>query len=453
MRGPAILVVVLLPVLGHAAQLEVLTLPNWQRVPVGEDALLDGGAVVARTSGPAAGFNNPAGLAGLEKPTVSGSLSLVEYNRTASRTAGGSATTDSAQIRPNLVGFAEAWDETEPDGAGWAFTLSAPIDWASALEVRSNSGGGTRRDTGRSSLTVLVPGLSAGWSPGGTVQLGVALEAWIAEYTFDSGTSVSDATTALTSSYSESGRQVSLRFAAGAQWSAGAWRLGIMARSPGWRISDSGEVSASTTSGDASGTSITSVNDTDAGFTMPLPFSATVGLAWNPAFAERRFKIEGDLAFVAGGPGTTVLGSADGTTTTITSGGTTSAPYHLAERSLDPHWVLNPRLGMSYQLADPIMGRTVRLHLGGYIERSPVTSSDLFTRINLLGATGGVSLEHGPLRASFGAVYVTNATLSQTLDYVTSPQSGFQPSLENTNATFAVRSFILAIGSTYRFGT
>lgn len=442
---------ILLPTLACAAQLEVLTLPNWQRVPVGEDAMLEGGAVVARSSGPAAGYNNPAGLAGLVQPMVSGSLSLLEYTRTASRTAGGSATADQASIRPNLVGFAENIDPDDPDSAAWSFTLAAPISWDSALEVRTDTADGSRRDTGRSSLTMLVPGIGLGWKAGPAWRLGGGLEVWMAEYRYDSGTAAADSTTSLTSSFSESGRQLSLRATAGTQWVSPEWHLGLLLRSPGLRFSDHGEISASTTSGSAGGVATTTVNDTDTGFALPLPGSITAGASWRPKALDGQLTAELDLAFVAGAGDTTVFDSATGTTTSITPGGTTTAPYTLASRDYDVRWTLSPRLGMHWRLAEPVLGRVVRLHLGGYIDRSPVASSDVFPRISLLGGTAGASLERGALRTSLGMVYVTNSSLTQAFNYVTSPGAGFNPELENTDASYAVRTFILAIGTSYRF--
>ena len=50
-----------------------LILPNYNSVPVGETAALEGGAFVARANYTSAGFYNPAGLALAEQSAISGS--------------------------------------------------------------------------------------------------------------------------------------------------------------------------------------------------------------------------------------------------------------------------------------------------------------------------------------------------------------------------------------------
>lgn len=439
-----------LPALAWASDLEVLTLPNGQRVPVGERAMLEGGAVVAQVSGPGAIFANPAGLADLERPTVSGSMTLLEYSRMGSRTTGGTqASADNTAIKPNLVGFASAMSEDDP-GTGWGFSLASPVTWSSALQVRTITATGARRDDGRSSLDMLVPGLGFGWSPSETLRTGFALELWLTDYRFDSGTSAHEGANVLTSTYSENGRQFSLRFTLGAQYHRGRWSIGALLRSPGLAISSQGEISASTTSGDGTSTVFTEVDEQQAGFKVPLPLTATIGIAWQPEFLDG-LAIEADLGFTAGGPEVEVFAAATGSTTTVSGGPPTIVSFTQAERRLDPHWVLNPRLGLSWRLPQPVFNRTLRLHLGAYMDRSPVGESDVFTHLDLLGGTAGVSLERGALRTSLGAVYVTSSSITDALNYVTSPSSGFTPSLADPGTNFAVRSFILAIGTSYRF--
>lgn len=437
----------LLPAAAGAAQIEVLTLLNWQRLPVGEGAVMEGGAVVARSQGPAAGFNNPAGLARLERPTVSGTVNAVEYTRVAARAPGGTANADDLALKPNLVGFASVLDGRP---AGWAFTLANPITWSSGIEVRTENGSGSRSDDGRSSLEATAIGLSAGWTVHEGLSLGGAVEGWITDYRYDAGTTAEDATTLLTATYTESGRQLDLRLALGAQWAGERWRGGMLLRSPGLRLTDQGSVSASTTSGDGATTVLSRVRDSDVGFDLPLPWALNLGLAWLPEEAPG-LEVELDLALSGGSGATTVLRGTSGSTTTISGGLTTSTAYTLPGRSLDLRTVVNPRLGLSYRFPNPLAGHTVRAHLGGYLERSPVGASDVFSRLDLLGGTAGVSLEKGPMVVSLGGAFVTNGTLSDAIGFVSSPASGLNPTLEDANAAYAVRSFVLSIASSYRF--
>jgi hypothetical protein len=440
----------LTPVVMWASQLEVLTLPNWQRVPVGELSMVEGGATVARVNGPASGFTNPAGLAHLVAPSVSGSLSGIEYTRVGSRTSGGTAEADQFSLKPNLVGFANTVDDDDASLGGWSFTLASPVAWGSAIEVRTKTATGERRDDGRSSFAILVPGLAWGRPVGNDWSIGFSLESWLTEYRFDSGTAARDGSTVLTSSYTETGRQLSLSLSFGTQWQVGGWQVGSNIRTPGLVLSSQGEISSATTSGDGTSVSLTDVRDNRAGFTYPIPFSATVGAAWRPD-ALPQFQVEGDLALYGGSVAVSVFGATQGTITTISGATTTTTGYQQEARRLDQRFVVNPRLGLSYQLAEPILRRTVTLHLGGYMDRSPISSSDVFTRLNLLGGTAGISTVHGPMHVTFGAAYITSSSLTEALGYVTSPGSGLQPALSNPDTAFAVRTFVLAIGSSYRF--
>lgn len=449
MRPPA-LVLLLLPAAAWASQLEVLTLPNWQRLPVGDQALIEGGAVVARASGPAATYNNPAGLARLDRPSLSGSLSLGEYTRIAARAAGGRASTSNTELRPNLVGFAAAVDEDHPGLGGWGFVLAAPISWSAALEVRASEAGSTRRDDGRSSLEVVVPALAWGRPASEAVALGVAVEAWLVDYRYDSGTAAASPTAVLTSTYAESGRQLAMRLAFGWQWRSGAWQAGVLLRTPGISVLDSGGINAATTSADASGAVFTDVRAEDTGFCLPLPAQAVLGAAWCPP-AFPGLQAEADLSLHAGHDRTEVFGPAAGTTTTLSGGTATVAPYSLPARHAELRLIANPRLGLRYRWPEPLLGRTIRLHLGGYLDQSPVRRSDVFTRLDLLGATAGVTAEKGPMLLTIGLAYITSSTLSEALGYLTSPSSGIAPDIADAEATFAVRTGILAIGTAYRF--
>ncbi len=436
-----------LPAAACAAQLEVLSLMNWQRLPVGDRAMAEGGAVVARVNGPAAAYNNPAGLADLDRPSVSGTLDVLEYTRVASRTEGGTATADDLGLKPNLVSFANALDG---GAGGWAFTLASPITWSSGLEVRTDLATGSRRDDGRSTLEVTAIGLAWGRRLAPDFTAGFALETWLTDYRYDAGTSAQDSTTLLTATYTERGRQVALRATLGAQWELDRWRLGGLLRSPGLDLTGQGSISGSSTSGDGVSTTQADLSDDSAAFAMPLPWQVVIGLAWLPE-AVSGLELEADLAIHAGSETVDVFGRTEGTTTTISGGMTTSVPIAQEARTVTLRPVFNPRFGLRYRFPDTLLERTIHAHLGGYIERSPVKSSEVFSQLDLLGGTAGVSAEKGPMQVTLAAAYVTSGTLSDAIGYVSSPGTGLNPEISDPDATYAVRTFSLSLGSSYRF--
>jgi hypothetical protein len=209
-------------------------------------------------------------------------------------------------------------------------------------------------------------------------------------------------------------------------------------------------VSSSTTTGDGTTTVLTRISDENVGFDLPLPWEVHLGAAWMPESAPG-LEIEADLAIHGGGPRSSVLGAATGTVTTITGGGTTVTGTRLAGRELDLRLVVNPRLGMRYRFEGILLERAWTAHLGAYLERSPVADSNLFAKLDLLGGTAGISAEKGPMQVTVGGTYVTNGTLTDAIGYAASPDSTVAPTLDNADATFAIRTFVLTIASSYRF--
>lgn len=442
-----LLVLSALPAVACAAQLEVLSLLNWQRLPVGERAMAEGGAVVARVDGSGAGFANPAGLADLSQPSISGTVDVVEYTRVATRTPGGTATADDLGLKPNLVGFANAMSD---DRGGWSFTLASPITWASGLEVRTDLPAGSRRDDGRSTLEVTSAGLGWGRRVVPQLCLGFGVEVWMTDYRYDTGTSARDGTTVLTATYTERGRQIDLRTTFGAQWEVSTWRLGGVVRSPGIRLQGQGAISGSSTSGDSTSVTQSDINDDDTDFYVPLPWQVVLGAAWMPQ-AIPGLELEADLDIHDGSRSHDVFGPVTGESTTISGGSNSTTELTQAARTVDLRPLVNPRLGLRYRLPNPLFDHIIHVHLGGYIERSPVDSSEIFSRLDLLGATGGLSMEKGPMLVTLAGAYVTSGTLSDAIGFVSSPGSSLDPELSDANATFAVRTFSLSLGSSYRF--
>lgn len=423
------------------SELEAITPWHWQRLPVGDWAVAEGGAVCARCDGPSATYHNPAGLTRLSQPTISGSAQVIEYTRIATRAEGGVAIADELQLKPNSIGFASGGREL-----AWSLLLASPLAWNAAMEMRTQSGAGRRRDDARSSLEFMVGGLGLGLAGSSFGRLGLSLEVWLVSYRHDAGSSLQEADRALSASLSEWGRQGALRAALGWQQTRGDWQWGVLLRSPGWAVFNDGAVRSTHLAVDRSGATLSAI-DTACEFAVPLPAQAVLGLAWLPS-ALPGFELEADLALHAGSAERQVFPALAGSTQRV---GASAAPFFVPARTLDLRAIASPRGGLRYRLPDDALGWPLTLHAGGWIEPTPVDRSTVFTALDLLGGSLGASTERGPLRFTLCVSYLTNGTLRDAIGYLRTPQAGFAPSLADPAAEVAVRSFLLTLASVYRF--
>jgi len=146
-----------------------------------------------------------------------------------------------------------------------------------------------------------------------------------------------------------------------------------------------------------------------------------------------------------------VFAAAHGTQTTVTNTSISTVDTVLASRNLDLQAVFNPSLGIRYRFPNTLMDRTLYAHLGAYIDHTPVDTSDVFSRLDLLGGTAGLSFDKEPMLVTVALAYVTSGTLQDAIGFVRSPGSGLNPVLDDANASYAIRTFSLGIGSSYRF--
>ena len=87
-------------------------LPNYDSVPIGPNAGLEGSAYVARVADPSAAWLNPAGLARATTSEVSGSSGLFQVSNVSPSALPDSG--GSVQQLPSVVGFTAARIEVEP---------------------------------------------------------------------------------------------------------------------------------------------------------------------------------------------------------------------------------------------------------------------------------------------------------------------------------------------------
>ena len=117
-------------------------LPNYDSVPVGPNAGLEGSAYVARVADPSAAWLNPAGLAGATASEVSGSSGLFQISNVSPSALPDSG--GSVQQLPSLVGF------TAANVLRKGFTVGLSILTSSSWTQETNSqlviDGGTSRE-------------------------------------------------------------------------------------------------------------------------------------------------------------------------------------------------------------------------------------------------------------------------------------------------------------------
>lgn len=380
-----------------------ILLPNYNNVPVGPNAGLEGSAHVARVGDPSAAWLNPAGLSRAESAEVSGSsglFQLVTVSPSSLPDTGGSVT----QL-PSLVGFTGT--NVGRKGITVGISVLTSSSWSQQTDSQIVVDRGTARErfaySADSDYQQHVGVGSVGWASG-RLRLGFGL-AFL--YTNILKNEVmSDrlaAATNLRSLLIESRVSASafqLRPIIGAQYDVSPHIFvgGLMRTRPFTMLS-----TASTTSdglAQAGPASLgTSFFDSDAQFTNRLPFEFDAGVA----YAGHRGEIEVDVQAYTPVSAYTMFAS-DQPIVTYADAGTGTAPG-VATRPFDGR--ISHMRGMANVAAG---GRFLltssgvwRLHFGAGTDLSPVADDDqVFTKVNMFTWSVGVSGTKGPLQFAAG---------------------------------------------------
>lgn len=418
-----------------------LILPNYNSVPVGETAALEGGAFVARANDTSAGFYNPAGLALAEQSAISGSAGAYQFGSVSPEAL--TNVKGTFQQIPAMFGVVvhdfmgrPAW------AAGLTLTRSAAWDQAvdsEALRATASGAASRLRLSTEATYDTWLGSVGVGYARSDRLRIGVTIDG---QYTAvgrrQSVTAQLVAPTALsavTAATLGGTNTTHLRGTVGvqAQLSPTVF-FGAMMRTPGLGITSSGDASLEGLIHTGTATASTAFFDPDASAEYRLPFELKTGAAW----IGSRAQVEADLLIYPGAGQYTAVGSSEPVTIVMDPG--TGVPLTVEQTAyvgayVDSRTVVNIAIGGRYQLK---RDRTWALHGGYATDRSPVGDADTaFSKVNLQHLTVGLSGRTSIFLGSLGLRYSTGR----------SDPIGLGPTVDNS--TFETRFKVTSLGLVY----
>ena len=390
-----------------------ILVPNYNGVAVGEIGSLEANAFVARANDASSAFFNPAGLALATQTSVSGSAGVYQFASIAPESIPGKG--GSLQQVPSLVGL------VVPKLMGkehWAagFSLSRVNAWEQSTDLQRDvtTTGGRERVaySSQSLLRGIQANLGVGYSNGRKFRFGGSLDLQMTDS--DRGQSVGSqyvTGTGLSALVVESHGKASLwhmRMTAAAQYDlTPAVRVGLLMRTPGLKIKESGSFTYEGLLKSGPTTTTASFFDTTVDVQHRLPLEFKAGLAWVGPRAQVEFDV---LTYAAGGRYSAY--STDQAWILVTDPGTGTQPSAqqtpLTTPTVDSRAVTNIAIGGQWLLRE---GGSWTVHGGYATDRSPVGTDDtLFTRVNMQVVTAGLSGRAKFVLASVGVRYQAGTT-------------------------------------------
>lgn len=438
--------------IGTPATAQVLTsppkgiiLPNYDLVRVGQTEALESGAVVARATGPLANVYNPAGLAGASKTEINGSSTGYQLTTLGLEGVGNDVSSSRLSNLGGFLGVVVADPVIKSKKWRLGFSIFSPIGW----EPGTLSGEQAGLISGESvlldyrtqvRLRAQVPSVAAGINLSKTLRFGVGFQVPIVNVVQEQQTTslASDATegSTVTRSFAVDGSVWLVRGTVGVQWDVTPkFSVGLSAETGTARLWGSSYYSDQITTAFGDGFETLTFRDPSARMGYKLPFL----LAGGAALRLGKVQLEADARWY-GSAGTFELYSSDSLGTGL-SQAAGSAPVtstvELAPVTISSRSVVNLAIGASVPLS-----QTWQLHLGFSSDQSPLPNTDeMFRKVNVLGATAGVSFSISRVTGAFGLGFQSGQ------GPVT--QVGIAPTLIDTRVT--VKTFQLLYSLAYTF--
>jgi hypothetical protein len=378
-----------------------LVISNYNSTAVGPFGGLEGTAYVARINDPSSSWFNPAGLAKLGSPEISGSAGV--YQRTAVSPHAFPNQGGSIQQLPNFVGFTFVPRNRFTVGASLLSTNSWSQETDS--ELISPIAGGQQRfaysaDSGfEQRVAAIAVGYrgSDSWRVGG----GFAFSLMDLRLVQSATERLADATglRSILISARASGSALQLRGQGGAQYEKGQLSVGAAMRTPGVTLHRSGSTIFDGVLTNDPASIGASLFDADAHLEYRLPWEFQVGAAYSGA----RFQLELDVQSYTSIDAYSLLSSTQPVLVYEDPGG--SAPPVVTSRPVAgltsaSKSVMNVALGGHFK---PFEARDLRVHAGVSSNQSPVTGDDMvFTSVNLTTWSVGASGTLGKFKFAAG---------------------------------------------------
>ncbi len=392
---------------------------NYNHLPTGEAAALQGGAFIARANDASAGWYNPAGLARARHDALSGNASLYAVDRV---TFDGAGPEDSYSTTPTFIGSVSRSAGGDGPGRAWGFSIVTPLDTdnnskRNLTQDYSVSGGALDAQdvntviADSSQATLFAPGLAWGRSLGDATSFGYGLRLY--QLNLDGQTGLilfqdpgSPENFSAVENIAFSFEMTLARLEAGWQWWAGAsLRVGLVVRSGTAELRTRGRVLTNFQSFFDPGTPINSfatADDEDTGLSYKLPWEVGLGIAW----VRPGWELELDVLYYHDLEPFKLVEPID--VLVITQVGSTPTQTTIQEPGVtfDGRSFVNAALGGRLRV-----GKAWWLNGGVYSDRSPGTfeGNALFNEVDFTGVTLGTTHERPSGSTTLGLVYLTGA--------------------------------------------
>jgi hypothetical protein len=424
-----------------------IILPNYERIPVGQEEALEAGAWIARTNDALANWYNPAGL--VLAPGTAVNASANSYRGTQTSLEGIETTARSTRIQSvgSFFGGVIKKPLTESDRWRFGFSFTTPLAWQPGLidaEAPSTAAAGEEATLVMDSdLSTLIPGVAASYAAAPSFRVGAGLGVGITN--FDQRQTITlrgvsaDSASNLTRSVATGGSTANAVFTGGVQWDVTPQvRFGAFAASPGIRLYGSSRVNYDRTN--MTGTSFEDAHfrDPEARFEYAVPFRAGAGIAW----IGERGAVEIDVRTYGSEDEYNLFETTEVGVVTVTDASGTPTTTAVELDPVTNAWggVTNVAVGGNWRLTN-----SMRVHAGFGTDQSPVEdrTRGFFWDVDLVNVTSGVSIEGERFSGSGGRAYSGGS--SETLE-ITSPETGGV-----IQTKLVVRSVSLAYALSFKF--
>jgi hypothetical protein len=383
-----------------------LVIPNYNKTPIGFIGASEGGAFVARATGPASNWYNPAGLATADSLSVNAGFSGYDI------------------IKLKLDGFKNEPRSLTFNGVPGFIGLVTPLSWTKArigVSYGSQSSWQPIFDTDtklnttdtndqmsiayRLKFSTSAPGISLGFNSSHLFRWGVGIQfpftsinllETIGEQILHPASISSNLV-----NFRVSGLNIQFAGLGGVQYIlSDNVTLGASVRTPGLNLYNNAQISYESLRSSNDSTESVVFHDNSAKFNYHLPFQFTFGVAYE----SEAFQVELDMMYYSGSKPYTVLGSDEQFTRYLTAFEQPFSVQYLQfpDLKFDRRQLVNTAIGGFIKVKD-----IFRIHGGVFTDLSPVsnTGSDIFRKINLYGATVGLSVRSKNLAGGAGFIY------------------------------------------------
>ena len=443
MRSGATLAMLCLANAAAALEQLNLLLPNDRSMPMGETGSIEGSAVVARTTGASAAWYNPAGVAGQKSSEVMGSASIYEYSKVSVDSPIGNDSRRTISVLPGAAGICEPLPEMFGGDGQWGvgFVVATPVYWRTSVAQQESALAGAQTisvaSTYDASYEEYLPTISLGRAFG-EHRWGFSGAAVVHEISVSSSNSTVSLPNGILGSNATQfhGRTVLLRLGAGWQWQRDTMVVGATVNAPGIRVWQSGDRTDNLLASNPLTGTVTSISGSTSDYALDLdaPAAATAAIARN----GENWSLELDMTFQLGSSPREVFPSYEQRRTTVTGGVTSTDTVTIAPVRSNRRSVLNGAVGFAHRVTD-----TWWVHGGVLSDRTPISDSQLFSRVDLWTVVAGLSVrgEHSLMTAGVASTWNTSGT-SSSVDL---------PTGNVVESQLSIQTWRLIVGTSYRF--